>query len=389
MKILFFLLDGLPEMGKYTPLSSARKPNMDSPARYGRCGEMLLVPKSRWDEKKRGSVSHLALLSLLGYRRSDIKRGPVEAIGAEVEYRNGWLALRCNFATVDESGIVVDRRAERRKEGLDEIVRDLNEIDVGVDFLLKRTYYHRAVLLFKKEMSDEITDSDPYVVGEKPRMVEGLSKNGEKSARVVNDFLEKARKVMESHNANEERRKKGILPANCLLVREAGNHLPRFRSFREKYGIRKAVCVAENGVVKGLCSLFGFDVVTIPETGLERSIDFVFDTVNELINEYEVVRTHIKWTDEPAHDRDFFRKQRVIEKIDEKMKEFLRFDGVVVVTSDHITSSRTGRHEFGPAPLLVYGKGRDEVKRFDEVSVKKGSLKFRSGGELWRFLVEE
>jgi len=57
-----------------------------------------------------------------------------------------------------------------------------------------------------------------------------------------------------------------------------------------------------------------------------------------------------------------------------------------VITSDHITSCKTRKHEWGPVPILVYGKGKDRVKKFDELSVKKGKLGLIKGKKLWRFV---
>jgi 2,3-bisphosphoglycerate-independent phosphoglycerate mutase len=40
----------------------------------------------------------------------------------------------------------------------------------------------------------------------------------------------------------------------------------------------------------------------------------------------------------------------------------------------------------GKVPLLIYGKGKDRVKTFDEFSVKKGKLKNFTPKKVWSYV---
>jgi len=390
--ILFIVMDGLPDTPKdgKTPLSVAKKPNMDYLAKNGICGELITVPESSWTGLMQRSVSHFANLRLLGYEAENLKvrRGVLEALGSDIPFENGELAIRCDMACVDENLIVLDRRAQRNILGLDELVKTINEeVDVGVEFILKRNYGHRAVLIFRENLSDEITDSDPFSTGWKVKRVIAKSREAERSAEIVQEFLEKSHEIMEKHEVNELRKKNGLLPVNYLLTREAGNKIPKVESFLDRYGIFP-VCIAENGVMKGTCKLVGFDTVTVPELSLDETLDFIFDTLLDLAGKYDFVYTHIKATDEPAHDGDFKRKVKVIEEIDKRLEPFKNFRGTIVITSDHITSSTFREHMKGPVPILIYGKEKDDVDRFDEFSVKKGRIGKLDAINLMEFLLK-
>src|SRR5439155_7754727 len=113
-KILYVILDGLgdephPDLGNKTPLEAANTPNLDSLARRGRNGIVVTVGEGIAPE------SDIAVFAILGYdpHTQHAGRGPLEAIGAGLEMRDGDLAWRANFATLDPDGTIIDRRAGR------------------------------------------------------------------------------------------------------------------------------------------------------------------------------------------------------------------------------------------------------------------------------------
>jgi 2,3-bisphosphoglycerate-independent phosphoglycerate mutase len=375
-----------------TPLSEARKPNMDYMARNGMLGEIITVEKKLWSDMSNASVSHVANLSLLGYdpKRYNLQRGPLEAVGADQPFENGDLAVRCNFATVDKDLVVLERRAGRNSFGLDELARYVNEhVNIGVPFILRNTFEHRGVIIIKKKLSDKISNTDPLKVGECVKPVEALAPEAEESAKLLQEFLERARGIIEFHPINQERIKRGIPPANCILTREAGNQLPVLGNFLKLHHLQKAVCIAENGVMKATCMLAGFNAITVPEMKLEPTLDFIFDSIENALGEYDLVYAHIKGPDEPAHDGNFHSKRAMIERIDRELEKFKNFNGIFVVATDHITSCKTRQHEYGAVPILIYGKGRESVGSFDEFTAKKGKLGLLTGKKLWKFLLKK
>lgn len=378
-KVILLLVDGLADLpiNGTTPLREAKKPNLDWLAANGTVASLTVLPKKLWEKRGYASVSHRANVALLGYNpeRFPSKRGPLEAVGAGVPYKGGWLAVRCNFATVDDRLRVVDRRAGRKTYGLNEIARSINRsVSLRTSFIFKRTYGHRAVLILRKELSDEITSNDPLETGKKVKPIKALAKEAAESARILNEFINKASQVMQYHPKNYERMKRGMEQANYLLLREPGNKLYELLPhFTQRYKLKRAVVIAEPGVMKATCMLAGFDAITMPERfGLKSGLNFVFEQIANALPGYDFVYAHLKWPDEAAHDGNFKLKQRMIERIDEHLESLKNFKGCLIVTCDHITSTQTRKHEPGPVPVLIYGKKRGKTKRFDEFSAKLG-----------------
>jgi len=60
-----------------------------------------------------------------------------------------------------------------------------------------------------------------------------------------------------------------------------------------------------------------------------------------------------------------------------KILEYVDFGKVLlVVTPDHITSSKTGEHTAGFIPFMIYTKGIEpnHIQKFDEKSCKQGPV---------------
>lgn len=392
-KVVYLVIDGLADLpiNGTTPLKEAKKPNMDWLAKNGVTGELNLLPVSFWDEIAHASISHKANIALLGYdpKKFPLKRGPLEAVGADIPYQEGHLAIRCNFATVDKDLTVIDRHAGRNSYGLPDIARYINEnVKISVPFLFARTFEHRAVLIIKMNLSDEITENDPYANGKKVKSVTGLSEEGMISAKIVQHFIDQVHEVIEYHPKNAERIERAIPSANYILAREAGNQLlDILPHFPKRWKLKKAVCIAENGVMKATCMLAGFDAITVPELSFKTTLDFIFENIKELLPEYDFIYVHIKGPiDEASHDGNFDAKRKGIETVDKKLEMFKKFRSVFVLTTDHITSTELGKHMPGPVPVLVYGRGKDRVRTFDEFSVKKGKLKNYTGLRLLKYI---
>jgi 2,3-bisphosphoglycerate-independent phosphoglycerate mutase len=127
-KLLLVVIDGLgglPVRGK-TELETAKHPNLDRLTSKAICG---LIDPISYGITPGSGPSHLALFGYDPFRY-EIGRGVMEALGIGLTLTKDDVAARGNFATVDESGVIVDRRAGRiSTEKNQEICRFLrNEI---------------------------------------------------------------------------------------------------------------------------------------------------------------------------------------------------------------------------------------------------------------------
>src|ERR1700684_3793904 len=113
-ELALVVLDGLGdiatrEQNYLTPLEAAATPNLDGLARDGAQGRMIPVAPGITPGSGPGH------LGLFGYDpiEYEVGRGVIEALGLGVELQPGDVCARANFATLDEKGIVTDRRAGR------------------------------------------------------------------------------------------------------------------------------------------------------------------------------------------------------------------------------------------------------------------------------------
>src|SRR5881396_353173 len=146
-QLLYVCLDGLaddpiPEFGGRTPLEAARMPVLDSLARKGAQGIVYTVAPDIAPE------SDIAVFAILGYdpREEHPGRGVVEAVGSGMDFRDGDLAYRVNFAT-GEWPVIVDRRVGRDLTS-DEAHALAEEVNRGLElpgasFELRATVEHR------------------------------------------------------------------------------------------------------------------------------------------------------------------------------------------------------------------------------------------------------
>jgi 2,3-bisphosphoglycerate-independent phosphoglycerate mutase len=382
-RVIFFLIDGLGDPGINTPLKLAKKPNINGLLKNSFLANFEIFNRKEWPQKGYASLTGLANLKILGYKNLKVKRGPLEAIGSDIDFENGNLALRVDFATVDKNLKVIDRRAGRNTFGLSELERAINEILFDIPFHFHRTYGHRGVLIFKDRLSPFVSDSDPLEKNKKVKKIKALKKDSltKKTAEIVQKFLESAHYVLESHPVNKEREKRKILKANYLLTREAGNSLPKLENFFKKYNLTNGLVIAENGVVKGGCKLAGFDALTLPEIeNIKQRYNFYQKGIFENFNKYDLIYLHLKEADEASHDKNFKKKKEFFEFFDSWfVKIYKKFPQVkYVITGDHLTNTKTGKHTFGNLPILIINhKEKNHPKEFSEIEAKKKKIKLK------------
>jgi 2,3-bisphosphoglycerate-independent phosphoglycerate mutase len=171
-RIVLVVLDGLgglPDQSGRTELEAAATPNLDRIARTASLG--LHQPAGPGITPGSGP-GHLALF---GYDpiEYNIGRGVLSALGVGFDLKEGDLATRLNFATVDAAGRITDRRAGRPSDEENKrLVRKLQDqvkAPEGVEVFFAPEKEHRLVLIVRgKNIGAELADTDPQETGVPP-----------------------------------------------------------------------------------------------------------------------------------------------------------------------------------------------------------------------------
>ena len=399
MKAGYVLLDGcgdrpVPGLNYTTPLESAFTPSLDRVASRSKLGTVTSVGEGIAPE------SDIAVFSMLGYSFESgyPGRGVVEAVGSGLEMRDGYLALRANLASA-KGRMIVDRRAGRNltQEEAERLARDVGEVSLGgASFEFRATVSYRGVLVIRapKPLSAAISNTDPayarvggfgaakVTTGSESvlkSLPESKSEGALLAARLVNEFTSKAQKALERSEVNRERVSSGKLPANCILLRDAGDHLPRLASFEERYGM-KGTALVEMPAEVGIAKMLGMKMAAVKD---RNDMAAKASTFTSELREGTAVYVHIKGPDEFGHDGDAAGKKRSIEAIDRGF--FSACAGVeglkLAVSCDHATPCTIKMHTADPVPLLISSEKGDGM-RFTEANSARGSLGHMMGRDV-------
>ncbi|MCX7816672.1 MAG: 2,3-bisphosphoglycerate-independent phosphoglycerate mutase [Syntrophales bacterium] len=361
-KIVFLVLDGLGgiprEEDGLTELEKARTPHLDELASRSVCG--LLDPIGCGITPGSGPA-HFALF---GYdpEKNTIGRGVLEGAGIDFPMTERDLLIRVNFATIDEKGIVVDRRAGRidtlTNVRLCRKLKDNVKLE-NIEVFFEAVKDHRALLVLRGEHLDEgIRETDPQRTGFPPLQPEALRPEAEWTSRVLRELIEQSKSVLAGETAN------------FILLRGYARYR-RYPSLRERFGLHP-LAIASYPMYRGLARLLGMDVAEKVD-----SISGEFELLEKHFPEYDFFYVHIKETDSRGEDGDFEAKVKVIEEIDRYIPLLMELNpDVLVVTGDHSTPAVLASHSWHPVPVLLYSRTcrPDAVKCFSERACISGGL---------------
>jgi 2,3-bisphosphoglycerate-independent phosphoglycerate mutase len=411
LKIVYVLLDGIgdlphPDLNGLTPLEAAKSPNLDKLAQRGIMGEVITVGKGIAPQ------SDIAVFNMLGYDFKDEKyvgRGVIEIIGSGIDFKEGDLALRGNFATVNASGMIIDRRAGRiieREEAL-ELCQYLEEhvkfSDPHMSIRIIPTVGHRVIVRFrhsKISLSERITNTDPAYekingigiarssVGSMQVMnsiAEDDDELSNQSAKIVNEFSRQCLLLANSHAVNTNRIKKQQMAMNIILLRDPGNRVPYLIPISQKYGI-SASSIVDMPVEIGIAKTLGIQAIS---AGGIDGFETKAQETAKLLNSFDLIYVHLKGPDEFGHDGNALGKKENIESIDNRffgtlLNELGDNKASFIISGDHSTPCVKKAHSDDPVPLLISTNSvsSDGSKRFTESYASKGSLGLLTGANV-------
>ena len=362
-RIVLLVIDGLgglphPETG-LSELETASLPNLDELCERSSCG--LHSPLGAAFTPGSGPA-HLALFGYDPWAWR-IGRGALSCLGLGLDLRPGDVAARLNFCTVDAAGLVTDRRAGRiPTETCRRLCALLAGIDVpGVEVTVSPEMEYRAVALFRGEgLSDGVGDSDPQVTGTRPLPLRAASGEDERMAAAAESFLAQAGTLLA-----------GQSPANMVLIRGFGR-CPELPPMQEVYGL-DPVGIAGYPMYRGIARAVGMETPAC-EGPLDAELDLLAERWGGPADFFYV---HVKPTDSAGEDGDFDGKVALLEEVDRALPRILDLEPeVLVVTGDHSTPSRMGRHSWHPVPTLIASDAGFPVAgtRMTERGCASGSL---------------
>lgn len=370
-KIVLLVMDGLgglpdPRTGK-TELETARTPNLDALAARSSLGAHVPVSPGVAPGSGPGH------LSLFGYDpvKYLIGRGALSALGVGFDLRAGDLAARLNLATLDEGGMVKDRRAGRPSDEVGrrvvEKVRQALRHPEGVEVFLEHEKEHRAVLVLRGEgLQAELSDTDPQETGVPPHRVKALDSGSERSAGLMQDILDQIRDIL-----RDEDQVTGVL-ARGFAAYEG------YPGFTERFGL-KALAIAQYPMYRGVARLVGMEVREVPSTPSELP-----EILAKHYQDYDFFFLHFKYPDSRGEDGDFQAKVEAIEAVDPHIPSILELEPeVLVVTGDHSTPANFRAHSWHSVPVLLASPwARPTGDRFGESQCRLGDLGIFEGKHL-------
>jgi 2,3-bisphosphoglycerate-independent phosphoglycerate mutase len=363
-KIVFLIMDGLgglPVPGKLgTELETAQTPHLDEIARQSVCG--LLDPVGPGITPGSGPA-HFALF---GYDpiMNNVGRGMLEAAGINFPMSDRDLLIRINFATIDRSGFVTDRRAGRidneTNRRICEKLQKNVRLESGVDVIFKPVKEHRALLVLRGEnLKEEIEETDPQKTELAPLAPKALVPGAQRTSELLGELIGKAKDIL-----SDEKK------ANMILLRGYARYRS-FPSLKERFKLN-ALAIAGYPMYKGIARLLGMDTAEQTE-----SIKDELSALQKNFSKYDFFFVHIKPTDSRGEDGNFDAKVKVIEDVDALVPMITDLGpDVLVVTGDHSTPSALASHSWHPVPVMISSRTcrPDRVERFGERDCISGGL---------------
>lgn len=402
MKYVIVLGDGMAdypieEIGNETIIEHADTPTLDALAKESEIGMVLTVPEGM------SPGSDTANLSVIGYnpKKYYSGRSPLEALSIGVDMKPTDISFRCNIVTVSEEEadysdktIIDHSSSEISTEDAAVLLKAVSDVlekeYAGYKFYVGTSYRHLTIW----ENGTVLPLTPPHDILGKT-IGEYLPED-----KVLREMMEKSYSILANHPINEERKKRGLNPANSLWFWGAGTR-PALSGFEEKNG-KKGVMISAVDLLKGIAVGAGMKVIEVEGAngGLHTNYEGkAMAAVNALCNDgYDFAYIHVEAPDEMGHQGSMERKLLAVEYLDKKViqvvKEQLEARGEefrLLVLPDHPTPICLRTHVGEPVPFLLYDSTDKKTSDllYNEKDAKKSGIYIENGYKIIDHLFEK
>jgi 2,3-bisphosphoglycerate-independent phosphoglycerate mutase len=373
MKYLLLIPDGMADweiekLGNRTPLEVADTPNIDYLANYGSTGITKTIP----DGFEPGS--DIANLTILGVdvRKHYTGRGPIEALARDVKAD---YVFRCNLVYVKD-GRMMDYSGRRINDvEARRVIDHLNRMRVHKFLKFHPGKSYRNLLLINGRFQDRVKTTPPHDI--QGKFIESFLPEGGELASLLRELIEWSSNILPE-----------ISDKTNMIWPWGGGVMPRFPKLKERTG-KQGVMISEVDLLQGIGKGLGMKVVEVE--GATGYIDTNYKGLAKAslkeLKSSDLVILHTEGIDEIGHEGNAEKKVEAISIYDEKIVGYIidhldLEETKIMLLPDHPTPVKIKTHVAEDVPFLIHGGKRDDVKKFDEKSCRKGGFRFVEGLKL-------
>lgn len=401
-KYIVVLADGMSdepieEFNGQTPVMAAYTPVLDAICAVSATGLASTIPSGFLPG------SEIANMNILGYHPKDFfqGRGVLEAASLGIKTDPQDLVMRCNLVSLEDDVLINHSAGHISSMEAAQIIETLNR-ELGSDTI--RFYpgtSYRHILIIKGGNSDLscIPPHDHPNKPARPLYPSSNSTQGEATAVLLCNLIEKSIELLKSHPVNIARAQMGKKKADSIWPWSPG-YMTQFPSFFERWGVKSGGVISAVDLIHGIGRMAALESVYVEgatglhDTNYEGKAQAALDTLKN----HSFVFLHVEAMDEAGHEGDFMLKKRVIEDFDRRLLKPL-WDGLnecgkpfsLLLLPDHPTPCKLRTHTSDPVPFMLYkpGLSADTVRVFNEQSVKNGSFGIVNGSDVLGLLFKD